>query len=333
MAGNPLSTSSQTITGNPARRIISLHPAATEWVTAFGARDRLIGRSHACNHPPSVLGLPSLTRSSISPGTSARIDDAVRSRAAEGTAPFEIDLNELIRLEPDLILTQNLCDSCSTAPRILQQLLDDRLRRPTEIFAFGERSLKGVLDEALRLGRRLGCFESAMSSIAARERDLMILRHRIASVVHERKSPAPSVLCIEWMDPIMTAGNWVPDVVEQAGGRAVCTTPAEASKATTWTDVLDANPDVIAIMPCGLSVEDAGKEIHALTRLENWEQISAVRSGRVFLFDGEAYFNRPGPRLYRSIELLAFAFHGLAPYSKPEPWEIRRIRAASTAAK
>ena len=167
-------------------------------------------------------------------------------------------------------------------------------------------TLKGVFDAGLRIGRAVGRLEAAMRFVAEGELRLERLRRRLRAVTDRGR---PSVVFVEWLEGLMTAGHWMPDVVEQAGGRPLLSEKGARSRYVDWADVLEADPDVLAVAPCGFRLETTRRDLHYLTGRPGWAGLRAVRDGRVVLFDGDAYFNRPGPRLYRAIELLAAALY------------------------
>ena len=292
-------------------RIVSLLPAATEWVCAFGASEDLLGRSHECDFPPSVRRLPILTHAAFDAdeGDSSGIDTAVRRRLREGLSLYAVDLERLRALRPDLVLTQAQCAVCAVdAPRLEAALADWTDGRP-RLFSMAPMTFKEVLNTALRLGREIGRTEAAMRVVAEGERRLRMLRERLGIPRSADPATLPTVACIEWMEPVMTAGHWMPDVAERAGGRAVLADAGAPSRCVAWDDLRAADPDVIAVMPCGFPLERTRRDLRLLTSKPGWASLRAVRNGRVFLFDGNAYFNRPGPRLYRAAELLAAALH------------------------
>ena len=309
-------------------RIVSLLPAATEWIAAVGAEDDLIGRSHECDTPASVQDVPVVTRPTYeSDGDSAAIDVAVQAQLQQGLSLYEVDLEQLRALEPDLILTQAQCEVCAVSLPQLEAALADWSGHQPEILSMEPMTLKEVLDVALRIGRTIGRAEMAMQVVAAKERALQQLRNRMG--LHRRTDPdaLPTVACIEWMEPLMTAGHWMPDVAEMAGGRAVLAEKGRPSQVIEWSALRAADPDVLAILPCGFTLDETRRDLHYLTERDGWNDLQAVQNNRVVLLDGNAYFNRPGPRLYRSIELLAAAIHPDRVDAKAlaiEPWERQR---------
>ena len=298
-------------------RIVSLSPAATEWVAAFGAGADLVGRSHACDHPPSVRRLPVLTRSRLAPATdAAAIDRDVRARAARGSGWYAIDLDALRALRPDVILApeQGIADveaACATWAEA-----------PPHLFTMAPRTFKQVLDAALRLGRVLDRTGAAMAAVGEGERRLRALQDWLGRGRRGDPRDGPTVASLEWLAPLMSAGCWLPDLVAFAGGRAVLAEAGTPSPEISWEALRAADPDVIALLPCGFSLADTRRNLHHLAEQPAWSALRAVREGRVYLFEGRAYFNRPGPRLYRAVELMAAVLHPVhAPAIAPASWE------------
>jgi iron complex transport system substrate-binding protein len=317
-------------------RIVSLLPAATEWICAFGATDDLVGRSHECDYPERVRGVPMVTRATYdADGDSAAIDDAVQSTLQEGLSLYEVDLDRLRELEPDLIVTQDQCEVCAVSMSELEQSLQDWTQdgdggEVPEVYSMQPQTMKQVLDAALRLGKHVGRTQAAMEVIAEGERRLKRLRERIGVPRTVDPETLPTIACIEWMEPLMTAGHWMPDVAEHAGARAVLSVGGGRSQTVTWEALREADPDVMAVMPCGFSLEETRRDLHTLTERDGWTDLSAVQNGRVALLDGNAYFNRPGPRLYRSAELLAAVVHPDLELDPPvEDWEKRTLAAVA----
>jgi iron complex transport system substrate-binding protein len=305
-------------------RIVSLLPAATEWVCAFGGQDELVGRSHECDYPESIQDVPVVTEAAYeSEGDSAAIDEAVQGQLQDGLSLYEVDLEGLRSLEPDLIVTQDQCEVCAVNLPELESQLGDWTGRAPEIVSLRPQTLKEVMDEALWLGKAMDALDDAMEVLANLETGLRILRNKIGVDRTTNPQSLPSVACVEWMEPLMVAGHWMPDVVEMAGGRAVLGTSGEPTEPVEWREVREADPDVLAVMPCGFTIEETRRDLHYLTDRPGWEDLSAVQEYGVALFDGNAYFNRPGPRLYRAIEVLVSALH--PDQARPSPaiaaWE------------
>lgn len=279
-------------------RICSLLPSATEICYALGLGDDVVGVSHECDYPAEAARKPRVIRTVIDQGrqASAEIHDAVRASVEQGTSLYLIDEPLLRDLAPDLILTQKLCEVCAITDRRLAQVLAGLPSRP-EIISFHPHSLEEMLAEIRLLGLRTGC---------AREADRLIsaFRARLANVRPAVKT-RPRVFCLEWLDPLMAAGHWVPEMVGLAGGEEVLGRAGEPSRIVTPDEVVAARPEVLVVMPCGFPVERTRKELVALTRQPWWSRLPAVAAGRVHVVDGPAYFNRCRPRAVEGIELLA----------------------------
>lgn len=294
-------------------RIASLLPATTEWVCAFGAAEDLVARSHECHGPPGIEEVPVVTEAAFDPsgGGSRAIDEAVRDQLEAGLSLYDVKVERLRALRPDLILTQTQCEVCAVGRAQLNEALagwgtDGEKPR---LFSLAPATLKDVFEAGLAVGRAIGRAEAAMSFLSKKEKRLRALRRRLGAGEDSAPEARPTVACVEWLDPLMTAGHWTPGLARQAGGRAVLAGEGERSQTVAWEALREADPDTLAVMPCGFSMEETRRDLDALTGRPGFEELRAARKGRVVLFDGNAHFNRPGPRLYRSAELLAAALH------------------------
>jgi iron complex transport system substrate-binding protein len=282
-------------------RIASLLPSATEIACALGCADQLVGRSHECDHPATVANLPVLTAPKLDAGADSRaIDDRVRQLVSEGLSVYRVDAERLRALQPTLILTQDHCEVCAASPRDLDDALSGWMDPPPRVISLDATSLGDVWRDIASVAEALGC--------AGRGRELnRSLATRISEVAERSQAlrPRPSVACLEWIDPLMAAGNWMPELVTLAGGRPLL---AEGGRLSPWIslgDLAASDPDVIVMLPCGFDLKRTRQEMSALTGRAGWQTLRAVREGRVHLTDGNAYFNRPGPRLVESLEILA----------------------------
>lgn len=301
-------------------RIVSLSPAATEWLAAFGADDLLVGRSHACDTPPAV---PVLTRPTP---PEAGAEPPLQATLRHGLSRYEVDLDRLRELRPDLVVTQAPWDANDAALDDLARALSDWTESPTDLFAMRPTSFKQVLEEAMQLARRVGRLPQAMRAIGDGELRLQRLRarlgaHRDGSV---RGQPPPTVAIAEQIEPLVMAGRWVPDLAHLAGGRAVLAEEGQPPRAVSWEDLVAADPEVLVIAVRGRSIEQALGDLHHLAERSEWTTLQAVRRGRVWVLDGNAYIHRPGPRLYRSVELLVAALHPQQAGVAAEPREMVR---------
>jgi iron complex transport system substrate-binding protein len=285
-------------------RIASLLPSATEIVCALGLAERLVATSHECDWPPEVVGRPRVTRSRIdSQAASGATDRQVRDLLASGEPLYEIDAALLAALRPELIVTQAQCDVCAVRYRDVADLVaGEPALRDTQVVTLNPQSLSDVLGDVLRVAEAAGCRDSGLRLAAA-------LHARIAAVCDKTSGLAaaqlPRVAIIEWIDPLMVGGNWLPELVELAGGRYDLVGPGKHSPYVAWPTLAAYDPEVLIVAPCGLDLVRTLEQAASLPRLPGWGDTSAARLGRVAAVDGNAYLNRAGPRLVDSLELLA----------------------------
>ncbi|GCD97688.1 cobalamin-binding protein [Embleya hyalina] len=302
-------------------RIVSLLPAATDLVAELGLVGDLVGRTHECDWPPGeVAGVPVVTRAEFDADrlSSREISEAVGGAAHRGSSLYTLDAERLAELAPDVVLTQDLCDVCAvsyTAVSETVRVLDAGPR----VVSLEPRTLPDVLDTLTHVGAVLGVQDVA----AARLRELRARMAAVTAAVAGR--PKPRVAAVEWLDPLWPAGHWVPEQIGLAGGEPLLAAPGEHTKAMEWAAVRDTRPDVILVLPCGFAPERTESEASLLTSLPGWSDLPAVRSGRVWVLDGPAYFNRPGPRVVRGAEVLAWVLHGVAVGAPVTHAEARRL--------
>ncbi|MFC5286397.1 cobalamin-binding protein [Actinokineospora guangxiensis] len=284
-------------------RIVSLLPAATDIVAELGRADQLVGRTHECDWPAEVAGVPVVTATSIDPErlSSREISSAVGGHA--GSALYSLDADRLAALAPDLVLTQDLCDVCAVSYRRVADAVRV-LDADTRVVSLEPRTLDEVLDCVRHVGGLLDVPDAAERVASLRER-----LAAVADAVAGR--PRPRVAAIEWLDPVWPAGHWVPEQIAAAGGRGLLAAAGEHTSPVPWERVVAEEPEVVLLMPCGLTQERTLAELPVLTGLPGWAELPAVRAGRVWALDGPAYFNRPGPRVVRGAEVLAHVLHGV----------------------
>jgi iron complex transport system substrate-binding protein len=286
-------------------RVVSLIASATEMVCALGQGETLVARSHECDFPAWVKGLPALTAPKFPvDGTSYEIDARVKAIVAEGLAVYRVDAGALDAVAPELIITQTQCEVCAVSLRDVEDAVCRLVRSRPRIVALAPDTLDDVWRDLARVADALGVPERGR----ALHQELVARADAIAA--RARALPArPSVACLEWIDPLMAAGNWMPTLVELAGG----TTPfGRAGRHSPWLDFAELvarDPDVIVILPCGYDIARASQDLPLLAARPEWATLRAVRAGRVFVADGNQYFNRPGPRLIESLEILAEILH------------------------
>lgn len=302
-----------------ASRIVSLLPSTTEIVCALGLEERLVGRSHECDFPPTVRRLPALTEAKLDASRpSAEIDRDVKTLVREGLSVYRVDAQKLRDLAPDVILTQNHCEVCAASEKDVEAAVCDWLGARPTILSLEPATLGDVWTDIARAAEVLGVAEAG--------RQLTVtLADRVTSVAERamRVKARPSVACIEWIDPLMAAGNWVPELVTLAGGRNLFGETGQHSPWLTFEALRAADPDAIVVMPCGFDLARTRAELEPLRRTKGWDELRAVRQGLVFLTDGNQYFNRPGPRLVESLEILAQLLHPdvFAPLHERTGWE------------
>ncbi len=287
-------------------RVVSLLPALTELVCELGFQHKLVGRSHECDYPPSVQDLPVLTAPKYTAGPDAdgkSIHKNIRELLRKALSIYEVNESRLETLSPDVILTQDHCEVCAVSLKELDQSVKNKLKPTTEIVSVSPSDLESVFASFITISDHLGAKERGENLVKT-------IRSRFDEINEAvNKLQKPDVVAIEWMEPVMTGGNWMPELIEIAGGRSLLAT---AGKHSPWTDmsaINKCNPDILLIVPCGYSIQKTIGEISALTEKEGWDQIAAVQKNQVYILDGNHYFNRPGPRLRDSAEILGHIFH------------------------
>ncbi len=285
-------------------RIVSLLSSSTEIVAALGCLDRLVGRSHECDYPPEVLALPVCSRPRIDPSASSLdIDSQVKTLVANQISIYEVDGPRLSALRPDFILTQMLCEVCAVSDRDVLAALGPDLLPGARLLSLSPQCLAETWADIQTVADALGISDRGAEVVAS-------LRSRIEQL-RARVSPRtrPRVACIEWISPLMAAGNWVPELVEAAGGESVIGRAGVHSPWLTWEELEAADPEVIVLMPCGFDLARTCEEARVLESEARWRALRAVRNSRVYAVDGNQYFNRPGPRLVDSAEMLEEILH------------------------
>src|SRR4051812_14822956 len=286
-------------------RIISLLPSATEIVAALGFGDHLVGRSHECDFPPGVEKLPACSSTKVPvQGTSSEIDERVKEIVAEGLSVYRVNVECLRELRPDLILTQTQCAVCAVTPRDLEQTLCTWTGVQPRILSLEPNDLSEVWNDFRNVGDAL--------AVSARAEELIdALAQRLAAIGEKARAAQarPTVAAIEWLGPLMAGGNWMPELIEIAGGQSLFAKAGEHSDWLDWQRLIDADPEVVLLLPCGFKIAQTIADLNLLTHHPGWANLSAVRQGRVYLIDGHHFFNRPGPRLVESAEIVAEILH------------------------
>ncbi len=290
---------------DPAQRIVSFLPSATEMICALGLGRRLMGITHECDHPREIAGKPVVVRSvlpidSMSP---QEIDVAVTKRLREGLSLYRVDEVMLQEIAPDLIVTQDLCQVCAPSGNEVAQVLGSLPSKPRIIW-LTPKSLDQIFENLQELGAATGRLQKA-------EEVIVESRARLAKIAKQtsRLSSRPRVFCMEWIDPVYCSGHWVPEMVWIAGGVDELGRQGADSVRISWRDVLQWAPEVLIVMPCGCGTAKAAKQARQLSDYPGWSELPAVRNARVYAVDASSYFARPGLRLVEGTELLAHLLH------------------------
>ncbi len=297
-------------------RIVSLISSATEILYALGLGERVVGVSHECDYPPQVCEKPRVTYANInSNAASGQIDDEVQQKVQAGQPLYGINEAKIAELAPDLIITQAQCDVCAikydevvTAAKRIDQT------GKIQIVSLNPQSLDEIFSDIYRVGEASGCKIDAEAYVSDLTRRVAEIRKKTDSL---RNDERPRTALIEWIEPLMLAANWMPELLEIAGGRCKLTEAGRHSTYIEWPHVVDFDPEVIVVSPCGFDLGRTLAEVPQLAKLDRWSELTAVKTGRVYAVDGNAYFNRSGPRIVDSLEILAHVVHpGLFPPPK-----------------
>ena len=286
-------------------RIVSLISSATEIVHALGQLPNQVGRSHECDFPPEIATLPVCTKPTIDIYADSReIDRAVKDRVRNALSVYDVFDDVLERLQPTHIITQTQCEVCAVSLRDVERSVAMRLASRPQIVSLTPNSLADVWDDIRRVAAALGIAAHGEEVIAS-------LQERMCDISAKAQAGAerPRVACIEWTEPLMAGGNWTPELIAMAGGVNLLGEAAKHSGYITWDEILASDPDVMMIAPCGFDIPRTENEMHWLTGRPEWGSLRAVRDGRVYLADGNQYFNRPGPRLVETLRIMAEILH------------------------
>ena len=302
-------------------RIVSLLPSATEIVCALGLTDSLVGVTHECDYPPTVVGLPQLTASRISHQTmsSAEIDHAVRSQLDGHGSIYDLDEERLRALRPDLIITQELCDVCAVSYKTVEQAAARLFEREVRVVSLEPNTITDILSNIRTVGSLTGREAEAAQVVAELSTRLDALALAL-SEVHTR----PRTFVLEWLEPPYAPGHWVPEQVAFAGGDHAFGHAGEPSRTTTPEEIRAYAPERIVLAPCGYYKEDTLRALDAAHLPAGWQELPAVVNGEVWAVDATSYFSRPGPRVVRGAEILARIIHPEL-FGAPEEHEAVRV--------
>ncbi len=286
-------------------QIVTLLASATEIVCALGYEDALVARSHECDYPASVAKLPAATSSKIDTSqASGDVDNQVKSIVEQGLSVYKVDGDLLRELRPDVIVTQTQCEVCAASPKDIEDAVESWTGTVPNVVSLEPNTLANVWTDIQNVAVALGASERG-------EKLTGDLQARMAAIKTKsgEAGSRPSIACIEWIEPLMAGDNWIPELVSMAGGEDVFGAAGEQSPWVSWEALCGKDPDVILILPCGYDIAKSRSEMAPLTSRPDWPDLAAVQGGRVFIADGNQYFNRPGPRLAESLEILAELLH------------------------
>lgn len=288
-----------------ALRIVTLIPSATEIVAALGLRDMIVGRSHECDFPPRIDALPVLTAPKLAvDGDSAALDAGVRRLIEQGLAVYKVDAELLKRLAPDVIVTQDQCQVCAASLADVEAATRDWTHRAVNIVSLNPMTLDDVWRDMAKVAEALGVAERGKALVRS-----LTSRMQMTASLAARVTRRPRTAFIEWIEPLMSGGNWMPTLIEMAGGENLFGAAGKHSPWIEWEALRAADPEVIVVAPCGLGLERIRADYPALAKLPGWSELAAVKARRVYFADGNQFFNRPGPRLVESLEILAELIH------------------------
>jgi iron complex transport system substrate-binding protein len=283
-------------------RIVSLIASSTEIVHALGLGAEMVGRSHECDYPQSVASLPVCTEPKFrTDGTSYEIDQRVKAIVQESLSVYRVKADVLDELRPTHIITQAQCEVCAVSLKDVEEAACQLIVSQPQIVSLEPNSLEDIFTDIKKVGTALGADEQAQQLIGKLKQRIREISANASGIADTKER----VACIEWIEPLMAAGNWMPQLVELAGGINLFGESGKHSPWMTWEQLVERNPDVIIVTPCGFDVERTLEEMHVLAENPNWAKLTAVQSGRVYVADGNQYFNRPGPRVVESLEIMA----------------------------
>ncbi|WP_121808725.1 cobalamin-binding protein [Mucilaginibacter kameinonensis] len=285
----------------PTEKIVSLLPAATEIICALGLEKNLVGRSHECDFPEAVKQLPVCTEANFPDGlSSADIDVKVKEILADALSVYTVKREQIKELAPDVVVTQAQCEVCAVSLKDVEEALENYLDKQAQIISLQPNSLDDIFNDITKVADALNVPQAGAELLESLQERVDIIKHKLKFV-----DSKPTVACIEWLEPLMISGNWVPGLVNIAGGTPVLAQDGKHSPYVAWDDILQQDPEVIVVMPCGFSIERTMREINLLLDRPGFASLKAVKNDRFYIADGNQYFNRPGPRIVDSVEILA----------------------------
>ena len=292
---------------NNLAKIVTLIPSATEIVAFLGQRKSIVGRSHECDYPDNLNNIAKLTSPKINvDGTSNEINKQINTILENSLSVYKVDIEKLKKLDPDFIITQAHCDVCAVSFSEVKNIVDKYFNKKTKIISLEPNTLDDVFDDIKRVAKNLNVENKANNKLIE---SLKIRLKKIKSLSSIQKQK-PLVACIEWIDPLMIAGNWIPEMVNIAGGTNILGKSGGNSHWIKFEEILDQDPEIVIFIPCGFSIEKTKKELNNyMKKNKNMHSLKAYKNNKFFVADGNQFFNRPGPRLIESLEIFAEIIH------------------------
>ena len=288
-------------------KIVTLIPSATEIVAFLGQKNSIIGRSHECDYPFDLDHVAKLTSPKINvEGTSGQIDTQINKILENSLSVYKVDVPKLKELNPDYIITQAHCEVCAVSLSEVEDIVSKNLNKNTKIISLQPNTLKDVFNDIKRVAKELNIENKLNIKIIQRLSDRLEKIRKLASKIKSK----PTIACIEWIDPLMMAGNWIPEMVDIAGGIHVLGKPGKDSHWIKFNEILKKNPDMIIFLPCGFNIEKTKNELKKFLNQNNdWQKLKSFKNKKIYVADGNQFFNRPGPRLVESLEIFAEIMH------------------------
>ncbi|HEY9780883.1 MAG TPA: cobalamin-binding protein [Leptolyngbyaceae cyanobacterium] len=286
-------------------RIVSLLPGATEILAALGLTDAIVGRSHECDYPPEIQSRPVCTSARINSGaSSAKIHQDINELLQSALSIYQVKTDVLQQLQPTHIVTQDQCDVCAVSLKEVEAAVATLTHLQPQIISLKPNVLADVLADIETIAKATEV--DSRRVVENLESRIKICQQKLEGLSF---TELPTVACIEWIDPLMTASNWIPELVTISGGQPLFSAVGQPSAQINWDTLVATNPSVIVFMPCGLDLNRTLEEALILTQRPEWQNLRAVKTERVYITDGNSYFNRPGPRLVDSLEIMAEILH------------------------
>ena len=287
-------------------KIVTLIPSATEIVAFLGQKESIVGRSHECDFPENLSKIITLTEPKINvEGNSGEIHKQIEVILEKSLSVYKVHIDELKELNPDFIVTQSHCEVCAVSFSEVENITKKHLGKNTKIISLQPNKLQEVFDDIRRVAKSLDVYNNHNNRL------INNLEIRLDDIKKKtQKLKKPKVLCVEWIDPLMAAGNWIPEMTKVAGGEDILGKIGVDSHWIKFEDIKNQDPDIVVFIPCGFNLNKTNDEVRKLLNKNNaWEKLKAFKNKNLYVTDGNQYFNRPGPRLIDSVEILAEIFH------------------------